>query len=786
MKSAGRSLHYCLLKNFTVTTNRDTFSTLFQNWNDPTVNVDLELHSPSVYQDNRLSAPSSVRITLGTGEIEQKVNMVIQDVVPPVDDTVQQIKMVLQQSGGSNTLSRIGRGVRKPKSRKLVKIVRKYPRDFVVRRLQPSGELLVELVTQKKKGNVPANVVPAHTSKQEMNAMEQESHTLKRASLAVNDIVHDIIGSFQEQEINDLSNLQVIIGSIAHHPNHAGEPMFVGIDFRYEFPARGEDLPRTFLDIFVGKTKFIFACPPALALGQCPNGLRALLSQKETFFIIGNPQQLWDQPFLASGRHPDANFNLLDSQLVAEYLFQEPYLEWETILDNLLKLRVPTAQLNEVSEKNRMHLFFHLLWEEMHLNLGEKDIASLQIATRNRVLDSQQGRYRYGFDSANGYSKHSSTLASMVKENPSDLVGPQDFLSKVPLQEVNDFCHLFDYLPPRLLTLLDTCYPNAEQLKETVTEIVLDLGRSPYLWAGGRRVFFCEKPEPLVVDEEDIAHILDKCRFPFGPDNRAALPGQLHRIAAMRDRNGKIYGLTMQFGRHIQGNAGLILDILHGSTKSVLILGPPGSGKTTLIREIARVLSEGMITVVIVDPSNEIGGDGAQPHACIGLARRMMVPSLEQQGSVMVECVQNHTPHIMIVDEIGRSNEVLASGTVKSRGVRLVASAHGDLRGLVANSDLNGLIGGVQAVTLGDALAIHRASGLLQASKVGKIVTQRVGPPIFDVIIELDRNNKYAWKVITEPGQAVDAILNGDHYSYELRSRNPETFEMSLVPHTDG
>jgi stage III sporulation protein SpoIIIAA len=288
----------------------------------------------------------------------------------------------------------------------------------------------------------------------------------------------------------------------------------------------------------------------------------------------------------------------------------------------------------------------------------------------------------------------------------------------------------------------------------------------------------------LIVEQGDIDHILEKGQFRFGPDNRAALAGQLHRISAMRDRFGKIYGLTLRFGRHVTGNAGLIHDILRGSTKSILILGPPGAGKTTLVRDIARVLSEECANAVIVDTSNEIGGDGEQPHRCVGLARRMMVPSLDQQGAVMVECVQNHTPHVMIVDEIGRPDEVAAAGTIKNRGVRLVASAHGDLRGLVANAGLNGLIGGVQAVTIGDGLAKQRASA--KTSKIEKVVTQRVGPPIFDIIIELDRNNKHEWKVITEPSEAVDAILNGDPYSYELRSRNPDTFDMSLVRHSEG
>jgi stage III sporulation protein SpoIIIAA len=180
---------------------------------------------------------------------------------------------------------------------------------------------------------------------------------------------------------------------------------------------------------------------------------------------------------------------------------------------------------------------------------------------------------------------------------------------------------------------------------------------------------------PTLVQEEDIKHITSRlCKF--GSDNRAGLERQLHRIAAIRNRNNDIIGLTMRVGRHVSGNAYIISDLLYGyPTESILFLGEPGSGKTTVVREVTRLLAE-QYNVCIVNTSNEIAGDGDIPHPCVGHAHRMMVPTLDQQSQVMIECVQNHTPEIIVIDEIGRSNEVEAARTFKKRGVRLIASAH--------------------------------------------------------------------------------------------------------------
>ncbi|KDO33847.1 hypothetical protein SPRG_01726 [Saprolegnia parasitica CBS 223.65] len=305
-----------------------------------------------------------------------------------------------------------------------------------------------------------------------------------------------------------------------------------------------------------------------------------------------------------------------------------------------------------------------------------------------------------------------------------------------------------------------------------VHDIDLDVGRRPWAWVGGKRLFLAADPT-ATVGAPDVARVVAAVGG-FGTDNRAGLARQLHRVSAMRNRHGDVVGVTVRMGRYVEGCAGMLADILADTTKNVLFLGAPGCGKTTLVRDVARHLSQ-RHNVCIIDTSNEIAGDGDVPHHCVGLARRMMVPCLNAQAAVMVECVQNHTPEVLVIDEIGRATEVEAARTCQQRGVRTIASAHGTLRKLLKNKPLRGLVGGVEAVTVGDANARKGPDG-----SVHKVCAERCDAPIFDVIVELAKGEYDTWRVVLDAAVAVDAILQGHSYEVQVRTRSTTAFSMSM------
>jgi stage III sporulation protein SpoIIIAA len=313
-----------------------------------------------------------------------------------------------------------------------------------------------------------------------------------------------------------------------------------------------------------------------------------------------------------------------------------------------------------------------------------------------------------------------------------------------------DLEKLITIFPPSITDFL-----TQKDLSECI-EIVLDLGRTPEVRFSDGRIDYLGEDS---VTQEQINQVVDKIED-FTSDNRAGIPGTLHRISAIKNRKGTIIGLTCRIGRAITGTIECIRDIVE-SGKSILMLGKPGVGKTTKLREMSRLLANDLAKrVVVVDTSNEIAGDGDIPHEAIGKARRMQVTRPELQKNVMIEAVENHTPEAIVVDEIGTEEETLAARTIAERGVMLVATAHGNtLDNLIKNPVLWDVVGGVKSVTLGDDEARRRGTQ--------KTILEREKEPTFQVIIEIRDRNTLA--IYPDAAEAVDNILRGASVYPEIR-----------------
>src|ERR1051325_3901322 len=291
----------------------------------------------------------------------------------------------------------------------------------------------------------------------------------------------------------------------------------------------------------------------------------------------------------------------------------------------------------------------------------------------------------------------------------------------------------------------------------SLIEVVLDLGRQPEARYTNHAMYL----DDSLITREDLQYVSSRVGQ-FTRDNRAGIERTLHRISAMRNRLGEIVGLTCRVGRAIYGTVDIIRDFVE-SGKSILLMGKPGVGKTTLLREAARVLADDLEKrVIVVDTSNEIAGDGDVPHPGIGRARRMQVPEPDQQHAVMIEAVENHMPEVIVIDEIGTSQEALAARTIAERGVQLIATVHGNtLENLMINPTLSDLVGGIQPVTLSDEEARRRGTQ--------KTVLERKAPPTFDVLIEIQHKDRLA--IHTDVAEAVDQMLRGFLPSTEIRER---------------
>ena len=331
-------------------------------------------------------------------------------------------------------------------------------------------------------------------------------------------------------------------------------------------------------------------------------------------------------------------------------------------------------------------------------------------------------------------------------------------------ETIDDLDALLAALPPEIVAAV-RALPEVEQ----VIEVVLDLGRRPEARFPDSEVTLLERE----IGEADIAYVVEHIGT-FGDDNRAGIERTLHRISAIRNRNGKVVGLTCRIGRAVYGTIEIIGDFVE-TGKSILIMGRPGIGKTTMLREAARVLADDFrMRVVVVDTSNEIAGDGDIPHPAIGRARRMQVARPELQHQVMIEAVENHMPEVIVIDEIGTELEAQAARTIAERGVMLVATAHGnELANLVKNPTLSDLVGGIESVTLGDEEARRR--------RTQKTVLERAAEPTFPLAVEM--HSRHRWLVHRDVARTVDLLLRGQLPRPQVRELDGEgRLQLSETP----
>lgn len=312
---------------------------------------------------------------------------------------------------------------------------------------------------------------------------------------------------------------------------------------------------------------------------------------------------------------------------------------------------------------------------------------------------------------------------------------------------------------PQLLRVLP--YPVQERLTShpqlhELIEVVLDLGRFPEARFPRLSESLSEEP----VTHEHLRQCIQQVGY-FGGDNRAGIEETLHRISAIRNRSGEIIGLTCRVGRAVYGTISLIRDLVE-TGRSILMLGRPGVGKTTALREIARVLADDLNKrVIIIDTSNEIAGDGDIPHPAIGRSRRMQVSRPELQHQVMIEAVENHMPEVIIIDEIGTELEALAARTIAERGVQLIGTAHGNqVENLIKNPTLADLVGGIQSVTLGDDEARRRGTQ--------KTVLERKAPPTFEIAVEMGERQR--WTIHEQVAETVDNLLRDRRPNPQIRT----------------
>ncbi len=356
-------------------------------------------------------------------------------------------------------------------------------------------------------------------------------------------------------------------------------------------------------------------------------------------------------------------------------------------------------------------------------------------------------------------SKENQALSQEILSSASPQAASPE--NQVRQQITDDLNKLLEIFPASICSSLKQ-HSDSDKL----IEVVMDLGRYPEARFPDKAEYLSEIP----ITKADLEYAIERVGM-FSGDNRAGIERTLHRISAMRNRQGEIIGLTCRIGRAVYGTIGMIRDLVE-TGGSILLLGRPGVGKTTALREIARVLADELEKrVVIIDTSNEIAGDGDIPHPAIGRARRMQVARPELQHQVMIEAVENHMPEVIVIDEIGTELEALAARTIAERGVQLVGTAHGNqIENLIKNPTLSDLVGGIQAVTLGDDEARRRGSQ--------KTVLERKAPPTFDIAVEMLERQK--WVVHEDVAETIDSLLRGREPQIQIRTVT-ETGEVNMT-----
>ena len=300
---------------------------------------------------------------------------------------------------------------------------------------------------------------------------------------------------------------------------------------------------------------------------------------------------------------------------------------------------------------------------------------------------------------------------------------------------------------------------NYHLYQDQLIEIILDLGCRPEARFSYGSEFLSRK----LISWQDLDYLVKRISK-FSNENRAGIERTLHRISCIRNRQFLITGLTCRIGRALFGTISVIQDLLQ-SERSILILGKPGVGKTTIIREISRILADEIEKrVIIIDTSNEIAGDSNISHFGIGRARRMQVPKPELQHQVMIEAIENHMPEVIIIDEIGTELEVLTTKTIAEKGVQLIGTTHGSyLTNLIKNSLLSDLIGGIQYVTLSDDEAKRRGTQ--------KSILERKAYPSFEIVVEIQDSN--FWIIYENVKTSIDLLLRTNLNAQQLRKFTP-------------